>query len=87
MSNAIERITCCRDTLDCVQDLTSGRLTQCPQCPFYTQREQEEAAKLYDDFVESFKGDEPGTKTFVRGGTINPNAKLSDGAFAETGLT
>ena len=43
------------------------------------QREQEEAAKLYDDFVESFKGEEPGTKAFVRGGTINPNAKLSDG--------
>ncbi|CAD7701765.1 unnamed protein product [Ostreobium quekettii] len=37
-------------------------------------RADEEAAKLYEEFVESFKADEekPGHKTFVRGGTIMP---------------
>lgn len=38
------------------------------------QRADEEAARLYEEFVESFKADDvPGGKAFVRGGTINPN--------------
>jgi hypothetical protein len=38
------------------------------------QRADEEAARLYKEFVEFFKADDvPGGKTFVRGGTINPN--------------
>lgn len=40
------------------------------------QREQDETARLYEEFLESFQGDDaPGSKTFVRGGTINPNEK------------
>ena len=39
------------------------------------QREAEEAARVYDEFVESFKVDDK-PKAFVRGGLINPNAKL-----------
>ncbi|CAI7916777.1 unnamed protein product [Closterium sp. NIES-54] len=38
-------------------------------------REAEEAARVYDEFVESFKVDDKKPKAFVRGGTINPNAK------------
>lgn len=37
-------------------------------------RADEEAARLYEEFVESFKGDDvPGGKAFVRGETINPD--------------
>ncbi|XP_024026603.1 protein RRC1 [Morus notabilis] len=53
--------------------------------PFQKHREEEEAkkkraedetARLYAEFVESFQGDStPGSKTFVRGGMINPNDK------------
>ncbi|XP_075110644.1 protein RRC1 isoform X1 [Nicotiana tabacum] len=54
--------------------------------PFQKHREEEEAkkkraenetARLYQEFVESFQADDtPGSKAFVRGGTINPNDKL-----------
>ncbi|XP_033517092.1 protein RRC1-like isoform X2 [Nicotiana tomentosiformis] len=54
--------------------------------PFQKHREEEEAkkkraedetARLYREFVESFQVDDtPGSKAFVRGGTINPNDKL-----------
>ena len=42
-----------------------------------TQKAEEEAAKVYEEFVESFGVDEggkdgPGVKTFVRGGTVTP---------------
>ncbi|KAI8569314.1 hypothetical protein RHMOL_Rhmol02G0269300 [Rhododendron molle] len=40
-------------------------------------RAQDETARLYQEFVESFQGDS-GSKTFVRGGTINPNEKLKN---------
>ena len=40
---------------------------------------EDETARLYAEFVESFQGDTtPGSKTFVRGGTINPNDKFKD---------
>lgn len=40
------------------------------------QRAEDETARLYAEFVESFQGDNaPGSKAFVRGGTINPNEK------------
>lgn len=44
------------------------------------QRDKEENERLYREFVESFEGDgnAPGSKTFVRGGTINPNEKLKN---------
>lgn len=58
--------------------------------PFQKHREEEEAkkkraedetARLYAEFVESFQGDNaPGSKAFVRGGTINPNDKLKNEA-------
>lgn len=42
-----------------------------------SQRAEDETARLYEEFVESFKGDSaPGSKAFVRGGTINPNERL-----------
>jgi len=43
------------------------------------QRAEDETARLYAEFVESFQGDTtPGSKTFVRGGTINPNDRFKD---------
>ncbi|XP_042518384.1 protein RRC1-like [Macadamia integrifolia] len=40
-------------------------------------RAEDETARLYAEFVESFQGDNaPGSKAFVRGGTINPNEKI-----------
>ena len=45
-----------------------------------SKREEDEAARVYAEFVESFKGDNtPGSKTFVRGGVIDPNEKLKAG--------
>lgn len=39
-------------------------------------RAEDETARLYEEFLESFQGDDlPGSKAFVRGGTINPNDK------------
>ena len=36
------------------------------------QRAEDETAHLYAEFLESFQGDSaPGSKAFVRGGTIN----------------
>ncbi|KAK8553622.1 hypothetical protein V6N13_062420 [Hibiscus sabdariffa] len=62
--------------------------------PFQKHREEEEAkkkraedgtARLYEEFVASFQGDNtPGSKAFVRSGTINPNERLksdSEGTF------
>lgn len=44
---------------------------------FFWQRAEDETARLYQEFVESFQGDTtPGSKSFVRGGTINPNDKV-----------
>ena len=45
----------------------------------FSQRAEDETARLYAEFVESFQGDiTPGSKTFVRGGTINPNDRVKD---------
>ncbi|KAL2472397.1 RNA recognition motif (RRM)-containing protein [Abeliophyllum distichum] len=42
-------------------------------------RAEDEAARLYQEFVESFQVDDtPGSKAFVRGGTINPDEKLKN---------
>ncbi|KAK4485837.1 hypothetical protein RD792_008484, partial [Penstemon davidsonii] len=38
---------------------------------------EDETARLYQEFLESFQGDS-GSKAFVRGGTINPNEKLKN---------
>ncbi|XP_016647608.1 PREDICTED: protein RRC1-like isoform X1 [Prunus mume] len=61
--------------------------------PFQKHREEEEAkkkraeeetARLYKEFVDSFQGDNaPGSKAFVRGGTINPNEKVKADAEGE----
>ncbi|XP_062163509.1 protein RRC1-like isoform X1 [Alnus glutinosa] len=61
--------------------------------PFQKHREEEEAkkkraedetARLYQEFLESFQGDiTPGSKAFVRGGTINPNEKVKPGSEGE----
>jgi hypothetical protein len=52
----------------------------------YLQRADEEAAKVYEDFVESFKGDDPGrdggVKTFVRGGVVAPGSRSHDATGA-----
>ena len=46
-------------------------------------REQEAAAAVFDDFVESFKGDDdkdkPGFQNFVRGGQIVPGQRMDEG--------
>ncbi|XP_028790035.1 protein RRC1 isoform X1 [Neltuma alba] len=68
--------------------------------PFQKHREEEEAkkkraedetARLYAEFVESFQGDStPGSKAFVRGGTINPNEKIkadSEGEKSKDGVS
>ncbi|KAG8375418.1 hypothetical protein BUALT_Bualt10G0098000 [Buddleja alternifolia] len=42
-------------------------------------RAEDETARLYQEFLESFQSDDtPGSKAFVRGGTINPNEKLKN---------
>uniref|UniRef100_A0A7N0URU2 RRM domain-containing protein n=1 Tax=Kalanchoe fedtschenkoi TaxID=63787 RepID=A0A7N0URU2_KALFE len=47
-------------------------------------REEEETARLYQEFVESFQEDTtPGSKVFVRGGTINPNEKAKTDSQGE----
>ncbi|XP_012065817.1 protein RRC1 isoform X2 [Jatropha curcas] len=54
-------------------------------------REDDETARLYAEFVESFQGDNaPGSKAFVRGGTINPNEKVkpeSEGEKSKDGVS
>ncbi|GMI83859.1 reduced red-light responses in cry1cry2 background 1 [Hibiscus trionum] len=54
-------------------------------------REEDETARLYEEFVASFQGDNaPGSKAFVRGGTINPNEKLkpdSEGEKSKDGVS
>ncbi|XWS17875.1 hypothetical protein CRYUN_Cryun33cG0106100 [Craigia yunnanensis] len=68
--------------------------------PFQKHREEEEAkkkraedetARLYEEFLASFQGDNtPGSKAFVRGGTINPNEKLksdSEGEKSKDGVS
>lgn len=72
----------------------SEKMSSRKKTPFQKHREEEEAkkkraenetARLYQEFVESFQADDtPGSKAFVRGGTINPNDKLkidSEGMF------
>ncbi|KAK6158764.1 hypothetical protein DH2020_006078 [Rehmannia glutinosa] len=47
-------------------------------------RAEDETARLYQEFVESFSVDDtPGSKTFVRGGTINPNDRLKNDSEEE----
>ncbi|KAG0472334.1 hypothetical protein HPP92_016880 [Vanilla planifolia] len=67
------------------REMNSFSITR-KKTPFQKHREEEEAkkkraedetARLYAEFVESFQGsDVPGSKAFVRGGTINPNEKI-----------
>ncbi|XP_022888675.1 protein RRC1-like isoform X1 [Olea europaea var. sylvestris] len=64
------------------------RMSSRKKTPFQKHREEEEAkkkrvedetARLYQEFLESFQADDtPGSKTFVRGGTINPNDRLKN---------
>jgi hypothetical protein len=56
------------------------------------QRDDEEAAKVYEEFVAAFagegeekKGKEKGPKAFVRGGTIQPGSS-APGALLGEGL-
>jgi hypothetical protein len=48
------------------------------------QKADEEAAKVYEEFVESFSSDPTedgrGVKAFVRGGTVMPGSSAHDGA-------
>ncbi|AQK69025.1 hypothetical protein Zm00014a_014555 [Zea mays] len=51
-------------------------------------REEDEAARVYAEFVESFKGDSSSGAKFIRGGVIDPNAKLktdSEGGKSKDG--
>lgn len=47
------------------------------------QKEEEEAAKVYEEFVESFAGtdeERSSVKTFVRGGTVQPGQRSHEAA-------
>nr|XP_029122686.1 protein RRC1 isoform X2 [Elaeis guineensis] len=54
-------------------------------------REEDEAARVYAEFLESFNADStPGSKAFVRGGVIDPNEKLkadSEGGKSKDGAS
>ncbi|XP_021730631.1 protein RRC1-like isoform X2 [Chenopodium quinoa] len=54
-------------------------------------RAEDETARLYEEFLESFQGeDAPGSKAFVRGGLINPNEKVkadSEGGNSKDGVS
>lgn len=43
---------------------------------FWYVKEEGEAARVYAEFVDSFKGESMSGLKFVRGGVIDPNAKL-----------
>lgn len=52
-----------------------------------SQKADEEAAKVYEEFVESFKGDEgpgrdSGVKAFVRGGVVAPGSRSHEATGA-----
>ncbi|GMH42641.1 hypothetical protein BSKO_10560 [Bryopsis sp. KO-2023] len=49
-------------------------------------RAKEEEARLYEDFVESFRGedDKPGPKAFVRGGTMMPGTAVSSAVDSQS---
>lgn len=56
-------------------------------CDSGAQKADEEAAKVYEEFVESFKGDEApgsdgGVKAFVRGGVVAPGSRSHDATGA-----
>ncbi|KAI3912764.1 hypothetical protein MKW92_040916, partial [Papaver armeniacum] len=83
----------------CHKKMNSFSVTR-KKTPFQKHREEEEAkkkraedetARLYAEFLESFQSDStPGSKTFVRGGTINPNDKLkndSEGGASRDGAS
>ncbi len=50
-----------------------------------TQKEEAEAAKLYEEFVESFGDAKPeessGPKAFLRGGTIQPGSSAAQAGW------
>ncbi|XP_057549682.1 protein RRC1-like isoform X1 [Amaranthus tricolor] len=54
-------------------------------------RAEDETARLYEEFLESFQGEDlPGSKAFVRGGLINPNDKVkadSEGGNSKDGVS
>ncbi|KAI3990610.1 hypothetical protein MKX01_022910, partial [Papaver californicum] len=83
----------------CHKKMNSFSVTR-KKTPFQKHREEEEAkkkraedetARLYAEFLESFQSDStPGSKTFVRGGMINPNDKLkndSEGGTSRDGAS
>ena len=51
------------------------------------QRADAEAAKLYEEFVESFQAEEEpgGVKAFVRGEIVEPGTRLSDAKSSKGG--
>lgn len=55
---------------------------------YVMQRAEDETARLYAEFLESFQGDDaPGLKAFVRGGTVNDEkVKPDTGQFVNRTL-
>lgn len=47
------------------------------------QQDKEEAAKVYEDFIESFEKNEKGPQKFVRGGTIQEGKSAVSSAFGD----
>lgn len=59
------------------------RLARCPQArsrPGLTALQDQEATALYESFVADFSGEAPlpGSKTFVRGGVVEPGSRPCD---------
>ncbi|KAL2937596.1 Protein RRC1 [Bienertia sinuspersici] len=80
-------------------EMSSFSITR-KKTPFQKHREEKEAkkkraedetARLYEEFIESFQGeDAPGSKAFVRGGLINPNDKVkadTEGGNSKEGVS
>ena len=69
-----------------VGDVTAA-VSGCTLDVFLLQKADEEAAKLYEDFVESFAEDpaEKGPKAFVRGEVIQPGQRPSDSGSLAAG--
>lgn len=81
------------------KEMSSFSITR-KKTPFQKHREEKEAkkkraedetARLYEEFLESFQGEDlPGSKAFVRGGLINPNEKVkadSEGGNSKDGVS
>ncbi|GMH20336.1 hypothetical protein Nepgr_022177 [Nepenthes gracilis] len=102
-STTLQVRTICTPRFNCEGSLRLvfvDKMSSRKKTPFQKHREdeaaknkwdEEETDRVYQDFIQSFLGeDTPGSKTFVRGGTINPNDKSkhdSEGGNSKDGVS